>query len=291
MITDRRAGLLQLVRESLRMLSALFIWDVIVVVCFNLMHRDWMDQPAVPFSLVGSALVLFLNVRNIAAYNRWWEARTLWGAITNQTRSFARQTASILGGSTELTRAMAGYAHALRGALSTTDVADDVQRLVPDAIRDRVQARRNQPTAILQEIGIETHRLAQERGVDPAIYAGIDRTLSDLHNAQGGLERIRNTPLAIQFSILPGWLVRGFCMVLPLSMVQELGVLTPLGSTAAGFLFLALDEIGRDLEDPFRPSPHALPMLAMATTIEIDLLQGIGEPSPRPVQPIKGVLP
>jgi putative membrane protein len=291
MIVDRRAGALHLIRKSLRLLSVLFLWDLVIVLFFNLAHQDWMDQPALPFSLIGAALALFLNIRNTVAYNRWWEARILWGAITNNARSFARQTASLLGGNPELTRAMAAYAYALCGSLSGTDRREDLCRLLPPLMAARIQGRRNQPTAILHEIGIETLRLAQERTVDPAAYAGIDRTLSEFSNAQGGLERIRNTPLAIQFSVLPGLLAHGFCIVLPLSMVQDLGWITPLGSTIVGFLFLALDENGRDLEDPFKTTPHALPMSAMATTIEIDLLQPLGDPVPPPVQAINGVLP
>jgi putative membrane protein len=290
-IVDRRAGALRLVRESLRTLSALFLWDLVIVLCFNLEHQAWMEQPELPVSLIGAALALFLNIRNVAAYNRWWEARTLWGAITNSARSFARQTASLLGGDPELTRATAAYAYALCGILGGVDRGADLRRLLPPLIAARIDGRRNQPAAILHEIGIETFRLAQERNVDPAAYAGIDRTLSDFSNAQGGLERIRNTPLAIQFSFLTGLLVRGFCIVLPLSMVQQLGWITPFGSTVVGFLFLALEEIGRDLEDPFKTTLHALPMSAMATTIEIDLLQPLGDPVPPPVQAINGILP
>ena len=61
MIADRRSGIRVLVRESVRPLLALFAWDVAVVLAFQLAHRPWMDQPALPFSLIGSALVLFLN--------------------------------------------------------------------------------------------------------------------------------------------------------------------------------------------------------------------------------------
>lgn len=291
MIVERRAGVLHLILESLRLLSLLFLWDLAVVVAYNLLHEHWMEELALPFSLIGAALVLFLNVRNNAAYGRWWEARTLWGSVTNNARSFGRQAASLLEGAPDLARAMAAYAHALRGGLGGADVAPELSRLLPPEMAARIQGRRNQAFAILYEIGVETHRLARARGVDPAAYAGVDRTLSELSNAQGGLERIRNTPLAIQFSILPGLLVRVFCVILPFTMVHELGWLTPLGSTLVGFEFLALDEIGRDLEEPFKPSLHALPMAAMATTIEIDLLQPIGDEAPPAVQATRGVLP
>ena len=34
---------------------------------------------AAPFTLLGIALSLFLGFRNNASYQRWWEARGLWG--------------------------------------------------------------------------------------------------------------------------------------------------------------------------------------------------------------------
>ncbi len=291
MIADRRAGVAHLIRESVRPLLALFAWDIVVVLLFQLAHRPWMDQPALPFSLIGSALVLFLNVRNTTAYARWWEARTLWGSVTNNSRSFSRQMATLLGGAPELTRAMAAFAHALRGALQGIDATPQVQALLTPELAARVRGRRNQANAILFEIGVAVRAQAEARGVHPAAQAEIDRLLSDLANGQGGLERIRNTPLAIQFSVLPRLLVRIFCVVLPLSMVQELGWITPLGSTLVGFLFVALDEIGSELESPFQAGPHAVPMAAITRTIEIDLLQSIGDPAPEPMQPVRGVLP
>ena len=291
MITDRRTGLIQQLREGFPALLVLFAWDVVVVVIFQVAHRPWMDQPALPTSLIGSALVLFLSVRNNAAYARWWEARTLWGAVTNNTRSFSRQMEALIGGAPDLTRAMVAYAHALRGALHENDVTADLERFLTPDLAAGIQGRRNVPNAILHAIGCRLRYLAEERGVHPAALASVDRILSDIANAQGGLERIRNTPLAIQFSALPGVLVRVFCLLLPLSMVQELGWITPLGSTVVGLLFLALDEIGLDLEAPFADSPHALPMLAMTRTIEIDLLQSIGEPAPKPIRARHGVLP
>ncbi len=290
MITDRRTGLFQLLREGIPALLVLLAWDVIVVVVFQVAHRSWMDQPSLPTSLIGSALVLFLSVRNNTAYARWWEARTLWGAVTNNARSFCREMATLIGGAPDLTRAMAAYAHALRGALQEVDVTAEVERLLPADIATRIQGRRNAPNAILYEMGLNLRQLAEERAVHPAALAAVDRILSDIANAQGGLERIRNTPLAIQFSALPGVLVRAFCLLLPLTMVQELGWITPLGSTVVGFLFLALDRIGLDLEDPFTRSVHALPMRAITRAIEIDLLQSIGERAPEPIRASHGVL-
>lgn len=82
-----------------------------------------------------------------------------------------------------------------------------------------------------------------------------------------------------------------FCVLLPIGLVETLGFATPLGSTIAGLMFLAVLAIGDDLVDPFANTVHDLPLNAMCRTIEIDLLQAIGEPAPPAVTPDKeGVL-
>jgi putative membrane protein len=79
--------------------------------------------------------------------------------------------------------------------------------------------------------------------------------------------------------------------MLPLGLVTNLGWLTPLGSTLVGFIFLALDRMGRDLEDPFDNKIYDVPMTAITTTIEVNLRQLLGETDlPASPVPVKDVL-
>ncbi|MFT8896138.1 MAG: bestrophin family ion channel [Acetobacter sp.] len=291
MIVNKRIGLMVLMRESIGTLLVLAAWDFVVVILYQLFHQEWMEIPSLPLSLIGSALALFMSVRNNTAYARWWEGRTLWGAITNNSRSFGRQVCSILGGRKDLVRAMAAYPHALRTALGQVDATKDVERLLAPEMAARIKGWKNQPNGILVQLGLGVTEEATKLGIDGALHGQIDRILSDLANAQGGLERIQKTPLPIQYSGLPRALANIFCVVLPLSAVQTLGWITPLGSSLVGLLFVVLDKTGADLQEPFINTPHALPMAAMATTIETDLLQSIGEAPPPPVPINNGVQP
>lgn len=42
---------------------------------------------ALPFSLIGVALGIFLGFRNNTSYDRFWEGRKLWGRMVNVSRS------------------------------------------------------------------------------------------------------------------------------------------------------------------------------------------------------------
>ncbi len=93
----------------------------------------------------------------------------------------------------------------------------------------------------------------------------------------------------MQFSVLPRVLVNIFCIVLPLSMVQTLEWITPLGSSLVGCLFLVLDKSASDLQEPFANTLHALPMATIARTIEIDVLQPTGDATAPALQTVNGV--
>jgi putative membrane protein len=118
----------------------------------------------------------------------------------------------------------------------------------------------------------------------------MEKVLVDIANAQGGMERIKNTPLPYQYRFFPTLFTHLFCVLLPIALVETLGFATPLGSTIAGLMFLAALQIGEDLVDPFANTVHDVPLSAMCRTIEIDLLQSIGDPAPDPLKPDKGVL-
>ena len=114
--------------------------------------------------------------------------------------------------------------------------------------------------------------------------------MTDIANAQGGMERIKNTPLPNGFRFIPNFFTRLFCIILPITVVEALGIYTPIGSTLIGLIFLAALSIGEDLSDPFANSVHDVPMSGMARTIEIDLLESMGREAPPKLEPANGVL-
>ena len=70
-----------------RPLLFLVIWDVLVVVAYQVLGWQWIGSKAIPLALYGSAIGIIVGFRNNSAYGRWWEARGLWGQIVNNSRS------------------------------------------------------------------------------------------------------------------------------------------------------------------------------------------------------------
>ena len=297
MIVSRRLDASRILRSVGRPLAFLLAYDIAVTLLYVVYDQHWVAVQDLPLSLLGSALAVILGLRNNNAYARWWEARTLWGSAVNNSRSFARGVLAMLGGgeaaaaqAAALVRLQIAWAHALRLALRRQDPWGELERLLPAASLARVRGAANVPTALQAELGRSLAEADRAGRLDSMRLAALDRTLSDLANAQGGLERIKNTPLPRQFAQFPRVFVGAYCLLLPVGLVHDLGAATPFGSTVIGFAFYVLDQIGQDLEDPFENTVHDVPMSATTRVIEVDLRQMLDEEAPQPLAPADGVL-
>ena len=275
-------------------LAALFAWDVVVAALYVGLRQRWVAVNDLPMSLIGTGLAILLTIRNNNAYARWWEARQLLGGVLNNCRTLARQVRLFLPGAAAgapLVELQVAYAHALRCHLRRQDPWAEIAAFVPPDLRERLRGIVNIPDALLREIADRLAGLHREGALDSIQVAAFDGTLAALGNLQGGAERIKNTPLARQYTLFPRIFVEVFCVLLPLAMVTDLGVLTPLGSTLVGFILLALDQVGADLESPFENTIYDVPLTAITRTIEIDLRQSLGHANvPKPLAPVDGTL-
>jgi putative membrane protein len=290
-IVKRELDWKRLARSVGPLLGVLLAYDIVVTVLYVGFGWKRIGINDLPLPLLGSALALVVTLRNNAAYARWWEARGLWGSILNNSRNLARGTLLLLPASPlrdGVVRRQVGYGLALRQHLLRQAPWDDLAPYVPAAELARLRTVGNVPVGIQANIA----RSLATAGLDTISLSTLDRTLSAVTDAQGGLERIRNTPLPMHYRQFPLVFSRIYCLLLPLGLVGDMGLFTPLGSTVIGFMFLALDRIGQDLQDPFEGDIHDVPMMAITRTIEIDLLQMIEATDvPAPVTPKDGVLP
>jgi ion channel-forming bestrophin family protein len=303
-VSQKIPQLLMLIRGLERSLLVLLGWDFLIVIGYTVMHLRWVSSPNLPLAFYGVAIGIVVGFRNSAAYGRWWEARTLWGAIVNKSRTLARQVlttmshqataieqAEVAAVQRQLVLYQVAYVHALRQQLRGLDPLAAIAHLLPD--EDSAELAREKNLALTLQCRMSAMLIAaRERGwLDQWEWQAIDDSMADLMDAQGGAERIKNTPMPKQFDHFLKFFVHFYCLMLPVGLVETLGWFTPLGSTLVGFMFLALEKIGNDLEQPFANTVFDVPMTAIATTIEINLRQLLGETElPPPEQPIRGVL-
>ncbi|TKD51346.1 bestrophin family protein [Sphingomonas baiyangensis] len=295
MILSSTPRVSSIVREVWRPLALLFVWDVAVTITYFLLP---FTAPSLPLTLFGTVLGLFLGFRTNSAYQRWWEGRILWGSMINASRNIAREAIAFLPDdpprARDLKRSIVlrhiAYVHALRCQLRRQTECPEVYTLLSKPEADEAMGRANPANGFLDGTAKRIAEAQSHGWMDTIQQAQMEAVMVDIANAQGGMERLKNTPLPMQYRFFPAFFTRLFCILLPIGLVETLGWATPVGSTIAGLMFLAALQIGDDLVDPFSNTAHDVPMTGMCRTIEIDLKQAIGDPAPEKLEPVDGVL-
>jgi putative membrane protein len=298
MITRDHLPWMRVWPEISRKLGALLLFDITVVGLYVYGGYDSLAVSSLPLSMVGAALSIFLAFRTKSAYDRWWEARTLWGGLVNTSRTLARQALTLFDPGCrdaqaeetqrELVMLQICYVHALRCHLRQQNPYPELRgRLEPEVI-EFLRGHRNVPAALVFRMSLILRKAFETGWIDSYRWLAFDKTLSDLIDIQGGCERIKNTPMPKQYDYFPRVLVAFFCVLLPFGLVEGLRLLTPIASTSLSFIFITLDHIGRDIETPFENTVHDTPMTSLSRTIEINLRDLMGSNDAREVHPVSG---
>ncbi|GGP22387.1 bestrophin family protein [Silvimonas iriomotensis] len=290
-----------IIRPHGHWISLLFVWRgsvlgrialrlavVAGVSVFAVLARGWWSSEHAnsslsipPFTLMGIALAIFLGFRNSVSYERYWEARKLWGGMLVAARSIIRQlhaAAPDHPAVTRLGRGLAACTYALLGQLRNTDQSAHMARLLPEEALAGVAQSRFKPAYILHWLGSECAGLLRDGTLSALQYQSIDENLNKLSEMIGGCERIASTPIPFSYRVLLNRTVTLYCLLLPIGLATSTGWLTPLIAVFIAYTYMALDMIGEELEDPFGLEPNDLPLAALSHTIESSIMDVLGEP-------------
>lgn len=237
----------------------------------------------VPFSLIGLTLAIFLGFRNGTSYSRYWEARTLWGALLNETRSLLRQALTLCHAPSDASvpaLRLIAFVHALRHQLRGTDAAADLARLLPPEDCARLQAARFKPAVLLLMVSEWMRGQRQAGRLDPMLAQAMEVPLGRLTEALGGCERIAGTPIPFTYAVIIHRTIYLYCVLLPFGLVDAIGAMTPVVVAFIAYTFFALEALGAEIEEPFGTEPNDLALDAMSRTIEATLREMMGEPQP-----------
>ena len=240
---------------------------------------------AIPYTTLGVAISIFLGFRNTTAYARFWEARTLWGAHINASRSFARQVMTLVDSDDpnlrpfqeDVIMATIAYAHSFKDHLQDDDPLTGIEKLMLPSEVAWLRTQQNVPVAILHIIG---RRLATARArgwITQGATVVLEGTLSDMTNVQGGCERIKNTPVPVTYRALSRSIVTLFCLILPFGLLSTAGWFSPIVVFLVAYAFCGLDALGDEVAQPFGHHPHDLPLERYTATIETNLRQILSE--------------
>ena len=256
--------------------------------------------PLIPLQLptiLGSSIALLLAFKTSQSYDRWWEARKIWGAIANDSRILVLQVRTFVTDDflpplapdsplkTVANRQIAWcycLGQALRGLDPTAGLAPYLSG--PDLAYLQPQA--NKPLALLALHTDQLKKLLREQAINAYQQVQLDATLVRLCDSMGQAERIKTTVFPVSYRLLVYFFIYLFLMTLSLGLVKTIGLWEiPVLLTTASSFFL-LERTARYLQDPFSNKPTDTPVTAIARTVEINLKQLLQEPDvPAPLAP------
>ena len=274
-------------------LLCILLLSVLVVVFHGQLLHHKITLTAVPFSLVGVALAIFLGFRNSASYDRYWEARKLWGRLLTDARSAARLAVTMTDAATArpFVLGLAAFVHAARHQFRGRSGEDDLRRLLPADVADEVLSRRFVAMAVLLWLSRWVREQRDAGRLDWVLAMQIDQSLTGLNDAYGGCERIAYTPLPFTYSVILHRTVYLYCLMLPFGLLDSIGVMTPLMVTFVAYTFFAIEALGDEIEEPFGTSPNDLALDAMSVNIEASVRELLGDRDlPAPLRPVDCVL-
>ncbi|WP_199260735.1 bestrophin family protein [Paracoccus binzhouensis] len=256
--------------------------SVIAVLAANVHPGIFARISAIPFTLIGIALSVFMSFRNGTCYARWWEGRQLWGQVIVACRGLARASADLDAAERRgLLIPACGFAAGLAARLRRRDEGAAISAWCPEA---EIARHPNPTDAVLQQLGRHLLALAAVGKLGEIRYSVLEGYLAQLSAAQAACERIATTPVPFAYSLLLHRTALVFCLTLPFALAGSLGWWTLLPVLLVAYTFFGLDALGHQLEDPFGTAPNALPLDALCRTVEREMLAAlVAQDLPEPV--------
>lgn len=266
--------------------------------------------PVSVVAILGTALAIILGFRNTSAYERWWEARKIWGGIVNESRTFTRQVLTIAdpeevsddlrAACKQIVLGQIAWVNALKLQLRNILRDEKWLREVSCYLRqeeyDQVKNKNNRVTALGMQLGYAIKKLNAHNQMDTFSYIQMDDTLTRLTDLQGRAERIKNTPLPKPYDYYTLLFLNIFILFFPFAFVEIFigyaapWLLIPLTSIV-GWIFYQIYVFGKVMSSPFENWKTDVALDAISNTIEIDLKQTINHNNiPAALHPKKGVL-
>lgn len=231
---------------------------VVIHIYFESYDID-VSLPIAPLGTIGVAVAFYVGFKNSQSYDRFWEARKIWGGIVNVSRAWGNQVLTFISSHhspepvddekvKSIHRSMI-YRHLAwinilrfqlrrktpwafipkrnaRKYMQETDVEamkQQIEALLTEDERQIVCGQANAATQVLRWQSEELRRVVDEdRLTEEFRLMGMMGLINEMYALQGKCERIKNTPFPRQYAHFSGVFVAIFIILIPFGIVGEL---------------------------------------------------------------------
>lgn len=251
------------------------------------------DMPLMIPTFIGTAISILLSFKLNQSYDRWWEARKIWGSIVNDSRSLVLQLQNLVeNGNDEQIKRIAfrqiAWCYSLGQALRVQDPAGGLNRFIPENEIAAAKQHQNVPLALLGMHARDIRLLKDQGQLDTFRHMQLDDTLVRLCDSMGRAERIKNTVFPATYRLFLHLIIYLFVITLSIALQDIEGIfeIPLLIIISAGFFLL--EKSATHMQDPFENRPTDTAMTAIARSIETNIKQLLGEPDTSPPQQAAG---
>lgn len=263
------------------------IYSVAIAVVYQLFHFTRISIPIAVPTILGTVISLLLAFKSNQAYDRWWEARILWGSIVNDSRSFTRQLLTFVDTGVDaeagrlfverMAKRQISWAYSLSRHLRRKNVLGGISGYISEEDHEALKRYDNVPMALL-ELQAQDIRNAHKLGwLNDFQQVELDKTLTRFSNHMGGCERIKNTVFPSTYSVYIHFSLLLFIMLLPFGLIEFFGLVEIPLVIAISCSFFLIEKMAIHLQDPFENKPTDTPTTAISRTIDNDIRQMLKE--------------
>ncbi|WP_460978698.1 bestrophin family protein [Spirosoma knui] len=260
MFTTRRVPFSIVFPFARRSVLAFLVYSICICTLYSVAGWRFLAVPFVPVATIGTAVAFYVGFKNNSSYDRLWEARRIWGSITNASRSWAIMVLDYLASQhvsdpipadelvqirKQLIYRHLAYITALRVQLRQKPVWElhhdpahevierieefkqcsldkELARFLPNDAIEAILRHPNPATFLMRQQSAQIRELWQSGYLSDFHHVDMERMLVEFYNQQGACERIKSFPFPRQYAFFSYVFTLLFIIVLPYGLLTEM---------------------------------------------------------------------
>ena len=217
--------------------------------------------------ILGFVISLLLVFRTNTAYDRWWEARKMWGALVNNSRNFAIKLSAILKDENDrkfFRKFIPSYATILYKHLNNSETAKQLF----DDVDLELDHHKHKPNQVKRMMSHKINDLYEAKKITGDQLIILNNELVAFTDICGACERIKNTPIPYSYSAFIKKFIFFYTMTLPFGYSLSLGYYVVPVVVFIFYVLASLELIAEEIEDPFGSDQNDLPTAKIASNIK-----------------------
>lgn len=219
-------------------------------------------------SLLGFVISLLLVFRTNTAYDRWWEARKLWGALVNNSRNMSIKAKAFFPESDYLyvLTLLGNFSIALKHHLRSEGSLEKLKSCEGFEVNS-IAHKKHIPNALANLLFSKTNELYKNQAITGDQFIIINNELASLTDITGACERIKNTPIPYSYSLFIKKFIFVYTLTIPFGLLGDFGYWVAPINMFIFYALTSLEVIAEEIEDPFGNESNDLPTDQIAENI------------------------